>query len=665
MRAGELLHVRWGRTLLLGLLVGVAGVVAAPVAQTAPVAQAAPVRYLAGLPAGLQKYVPGSAAWQSSPWMTSPTCRGSGADFSVWAATVIADTPQLLAFFQASSFGPEVAAQDRPRSEAILAGYRALASGTGMAVPSGYCVDDLRRWAGADPAMRPFGFPWGVTVGDGHRSGYFCTDREPGTPAEAELNRWFGAERAMCDGFYVRCANAQEVEKSRCEAWNAFSDSYIRGVEQLRSRAIAEYPASGQAQTHTRLRTPEEMLQDVAGDWFQEMTVNILQAATSVMAEAMTFWTRTDHSSLVSSPAIATVHRLLRYVGIVVLIGSMMWQAMVMMYRRKLDPLVGTATGLLSFAGWSTLAGSLAVLLDSAGVALADQVFAETSGKFSTTMAMALQANVETAPGAVFFLSIIVFFLACVQWVLGFFRMGAVVILLGLVPMAAAGQLNESTKPWLRKVLSWCLSLILYKPIAAIVFAIGFTLMSEGTTLSTVLVGMAVLALAVVAMPTMLRFFDWGGQRLVGSGGGGGAMAVGAAASVLGGGGAAGVGRMMDHSGPAGGRAGGRSSGAVPVSSSHAGDGPDRAASGGTDAAHGGGSSPRHAAAPGGPASGGGNLTSATASSAGGAPGTSGSAGAATAGATGSAAVVAAQVAMDGAGRATGALVEGVGDGSS
>jgi hypothetical protein len=542
----------------------------------------------------------------------------------------------LMAFFQARMFGADVPEADKPRSEAILAGYRALAIELRPAVPTGYCVADLRRWAGSDPAMKPFGFPWGVTEGDGHQTMYYCTDRSPDATAESERNRWLGAERAPCDGFYVDCGNAQEVEKQRCAAWNAFSDRYVRGVEQLRAKAIAEHPASGTADTEFELKTPEELLREITGNWFLELTLAISQGAIRLMAEAMTFWTRADRTSMLSSPAIPEIQGLLRYVGIALLAGGMVWQGAKMMYRRKLDPLVSTGMGLLSYVGWSTLGGTLAILLNEAGVALANHVLDESLDQFSLRMRAAMLANIVSVPAAVFLLSLLLFFLSCVLWVLGFFQMGALVILLSLISTAAAGQLTERTKPWLPKVAGWCLSLILYQPIAAIIFAIGFTLMGEGTDLATVLVGMAVVALAVVSLPTMTRFFDWGGQQLVTSnGGGGGAMAVGAAASVLGGGGVGGLGRMMEQSGPAS----GSSAGAVTVSPAHVGDGPGGATASGVAGA-------------------GTAASTAGAGAAGASAGASGAAAGAGAAAAGPAgvAVMAAQQAKEDVGRAVGAV---------
>ncbi|WP_158886257.1 hypothetical protein [Amycolatopsis anabasis] len=309
-----------------------------------------------------------------------------------------------------------------------------------------------------------------------------------------------------------------------------------------------------------------------ARNWFTDLTLSITKGTAELMAEAMTFWTKSDRTSMLKSPAITDIQGLLMYIGLVLLVGSVIWQGIILVYKRKIDPLVNTGLGLLSFFGWSTVGTTAAVLLYEGGLALSAQVLDESIEKFSNTMATAMQANVVMSVATVFFLAIIMFFLAAIQWVLGFFRMGALVILLALLPTAAAGQINESTKPWLQKVLSWSLSLIMYQPIAAIIFAVGFTLIGDGRDIGTVLTGMAVLAMAVIAMPTMLRFFDWGGQRFVGGGGGGGgAMAAGAAASMLGG--AADISRLMERSGPAGPDSGG-GAGPPPVEAANTGDGP-------------------------------------------------------------------------------------------
>ncbi|CAL9677691.1 hypothetical protein SUDANB95_08018 (plasmid) [Actinosynnema sp. ALI-1.44] len=569
---------RGRRAVVLGLLVAVLTLLLGT-----PVASSAPVKDLNNLPTELQKYVPGSTAWSSSPWMTSATCAGRGGDFSLWASNVIADTPALLAHFQASAFGAEMQPEDKARNEQILAGYRKLPEDLRGLIPSGYCVDDLRRWAGPDPAAKPFGFPWGTTRGDGHQTIYFCTDREENATAESLQNRWFGAERAPCDAFYVKCDNAQESEKSKCETWNKFSDDYVRRVERLRGQAINDHPVvvtPGPDDIDTEIKSPSEIAADVADSWFVKLTKSFTQGSVSLMAEAMTWWTRTDRTDMLSDPAITDIQGQLKYIGIALLLGGVIWQGIMLIYRRKIDPLVSTGMGLLSFVAWSTLGGTVAILLNEAGVALTDQVLDESIRGFSETVGSSLIGNVGIATGAVFFLSIILCLLSCIQWALGFFRQGALVVLLALLPTAAAGQLNEKTKPWAPKIATSSLALLCYQPVAGIIYSIGMKLMGDGRDLSTALVGLAVLTLGVISMPTMMRFFDWGGQKFVNSGGGGGgAMATGAAASLLGGGsGVGGFGKFMDQNGPAsrgsGDGDGGQSSGALPVTSAHAGDGP-------------------------------------------------------------------------------------------
>lgn len=232
---------------LVALVALLAAVMIAPSATAAP-------RDLDELPASLQKYVVGSQAWLTAPWMTASSCRDQGGDFSVWVENVIADTPELLDFFDSSVFGDRVSDEDRPRGDAILAGYRALAADQG--VPGGYCVNDIKRWTGEDPEMKPFGFAWGMK----DTSMFSCADSDTssdtGSDANADgnaasssdRNRWVGAERGPCDGFHLRCDGAAAVgDRLRCALWNVFSASYVAKVEDLRTHAINAHPATGTA----------------------------------------------------------------------------------------------------------------------------------------------------------------------------------------------------------------------------------------------------------------------------------------------------------------------------------------------------------------------------------------------------------------------------------
>ena len=60
------------------------------------------------------------------------------------------------------------------------------------------------------------------------------------------------------------------------------------------------------------------------------------------------------------------------------------------------------------------------------------------------------------------------------------FRQAALVILAGVLPLAAAGSVAPMTRTWIRKVTAWMLALIFYKPAAAAVYAAAFTMIGSG-----------------------------------------------------------------------------------------------------------------------------------------------------------------------------------------
>jgi len=140
------------------------------------------------------------------------------------------------------------------------------------------------------------------------------------------------------------------------------------------------------------------------------------------------------------------------------------------------------------------------------------------------------------------------------------FRQASLVILAGVLPLAAAGTLTPATRGWFKKVTGWMLALIFYKPAAAAVYAAAFTLTGTGTGVRAILMGFAMVGLSLLALPVLMRLFTWTtGQITETAGGGGflqtamsGTVALGALRGSFGGSGAAGQARLIsDRLGPA------------------------------------------------------------------------------------------------------------------
>lgn len=119
-----------------------------------------------------------------------------------------------------------------------------------------------------------------------------------------------------------------------------------------------------------------------------------------------------------------------------------------------------------------------------------------------------------------------------VQFMLMLARMAALVVLAGLLPVAAATSITEGGQATLRKYLAWMLGLLLYKPVAATIWATSILMMQGGTFgggtdyLIEIMVAIMMMILALFALPALMRLVA-PAVATVGSGGGGGLLAAG------------------------------------------------------------------------------------------------------------------------------------------
>ena len=270
---------------------------------------------------------------------------------------------------------------------------------------------------------------------------------------------------------------------------------------------------------------------------------SIKEALAGIFADLLTFWLNTGSPAVDSSSAIASLQRLVLPYALALVMGGMLWQATRLVAQRKADPALNILQGLLTY-----LAGSaVGLVLLGTLLRLADDLTpwflsAGDSEQFRERMGTVLGLQAVTQPGLVILLGVLVFFVGAAQWVALLLRQGAIIVLAVFIPLAAAGGFSPATRPWLRRLAAWLLSLALYKPLVALIYAVGFTLIGDGDSLHEVMTGFVVLVLSVIALPALLKFLSWGvdagAGRLGGSGGGGllgGTLAVaGAGAAVAG-----------------------------------------------------------------------------------------------------------------------------------
>lgn len=128
-------------------------------------------------------------------------------------------------------------------------------------------------------------------------------------------------------------------------------------------------------------------------------------------------------------------------------------------------------------------------------------------------------------------LGIIAFLATVIQIMLMLVRGGMLVLLVGTLPLVAAFSNTEMGLQWFRKASAWLIAFALYKPAAAVVYAVAFDLAGQQGALA-LLDGVMMLVLAILALPALLRFVVPATSALAGAGGSG-AMLAGAAGGAI------------------------------------------------------------------------------------------------------------------------------------
>jgi hypothetical protein len=284
----------------------------------------------------------------------------------------------------------------------------------------------------------------------------------------------------------------------------------------------------------------------VAGNVIQSVTTSaagdvlggIAQAITAgiwwIVENTATWWLRIPSPDLAAEPAVTRIQQWLLPITVAVAIGGVIAAGARMALTRRANPLIDVASGLLTVAAASMLGVTVMTLLLKAGDAWSTWVLqVSTGGHFTQRLIVALDLGGGAAAAVVLICGTIAIVLSLVQAVLMLFRQAALIILAGVLPLAAAGSVAPMTRPWIRKVTAWSLALICYKPAAAAVYAAAFTMIGSGGSPRTALMGFVMLAMSVVMLPALMKFFTWTTGAIAGSGGGGqflGAATVGAIA---------------------------------------------------------------------------------------------------------------------------------------
>jgi type IV secretion system protein TrbL len=116
------------------------------------------------------------------------------------------------------------------------------------------------------------------------------------------------------------------------------------------------------------------------------------------------------------------------------------------------------------------------------------------------------------------------------QWIIMIVRATVLPLLVAVWPVAAAAAMIRGAEGGLSTVTKWLIAFLIYKPVAAIIYAFAWKLKSGGDGIGGVINGMLLLVLAVAALPALMKLLSPATAAMGSAAGGTMAMAGGAAA---------------------------------------------------------------------------------------------------------------------------------------
>ncbi|MBO2447147.1 hypothetical protein J4573_08620 [Actinomadura barringtoniae] len=281
---------------------------------------------------------------------------------------------------------------------------------------------------------------------------------------------------------------------------------------------------------------PMPDLTEVGGNVMDSLARSFSDAVGWFISSTSSWWVQTDPPDLEKEPVIGLLQHLTQPITISVAMMALLIAAAKMMLTHKANPLVDMGRGLVVLTAVTAIGATLPNKLLQYGHEWTGWALSNAShGDFAARMTKIVTFPSGTPAAVVVILSIVALFIGIIQAFLMLFRGAALIILAGLLPLAAAGMITPATQPWFKKVAGWGLALIFYEPAAGAAYMTAFILIGNGHSLHAVLMGFTMMAVSLIAFPVLLKFFSWTtGDTQAGNSGGilgtvlNGAMTLGA-----------------------------------------------------------------------------------------------------------------------------------------
>ena len=250
----------------------------------------------------------------------------------------------------------------------------------------------------------------------------------------------------------------------------------------------------------------------IAASGFESMATSLGDGYVQMLKMVTTFWVKINVGTLDANPD-----------GVIVMLRDVTWWWLLVIAcvgaiigATKLAINQDAREGQLIFKGLVRT-----VLVAGGGVAVINLLSVSSDKTSSWIIEQAMAAHpdqgfslflggsalTQLTPGILFLVALFGILASMAQLILLVFRAAFVTVMAGILPLAAASSVTSAGIEWFNRLAGYTLAAIAYKPVAALIYAAAFKLMGSSSGPLGVLEGLAMVILAILALPSMMRLF--------------------------------------------------------------------------------------------------------------------------------------------------------------
>ncbi len=250
------------------------------------------------------------------------------------------------------------------------------------------------------------------------------------------------------------------------------------------------------------------------GVFYEIITWLVVQAVKFIMKTVGTIWLDVPTPGIEggggSRPTVDFMQGRVMWLALLVATMSVVIAGIKMAWTMRGDELMPMMKSLMTFMVATLFGIAFVNILVQIGNEFSDWVIRDPGGgmSFDERIDAAMDADI---PGKLIFaltIGVGAIVTSIVQIGLMIVRNGMLVILVGVLPLAAAATNSEMGQMWFRKLVGWLVAFIMYKPAAALIFAASLRMMGggEGADWKSATTGVGMMVMSVIALPALIKF---------------------------------------------------------------------------------------------------------------------------------------------------------------